>query len=253
MKITDMKTVKRHKEIIDLLNTHGTVSVASLASGLDVSRETVRRDLSYLAKQDKIRKVHGGAVPLQTGYEMALEKRELDMRSEKVTACKKVIGLIKPNDSLFIDSGTTTMLLAQLLCQHESLKIITNSSQIAEVTAKHNQTFLLGGWFSELKAGNFGNFVIEQAKNFHTDHAFLSIGSIHLNDGFANFTEEEAMIARVMHQQSKQTTVIADHSKLSKRALVKVCDLDEIDYVAIDTELPQDYADAFKRANIEVL
>lgn len=248
-----MKTAIRHKNIINKVNAHGSVSVVALATDLAVSRETIRRDLSYLAKNDHLRKVHGGAVPLPTSYEMALDKRVLDKRSEKVIACQKALTLIKENDTLFIDSGTTTMLLAQLLSDFHSLTVITNSSQIAEITSKNNKTFLLGGWFSQEKAGNFGQFVIEQAQHFQTDHAFLSIGAVHHQYGFSNFSEDEATLARVMHKQAKQTTIIVDHTKLSKRALVKVCELKEVDYLCLDIDLPTDYIEAFEQANVQVL
>ncbi|MDR1044096.1 MAG: DeoR/GlpR family DNA-binding transcription regulator [Candidatus Adiutrix sp.] len=248
-----MNAAERHKKILKGLLERSMLSVEEISDTFGVSRETARRDLAFLAERKLLCKVHGGAVAMPRGFEEHFQKRVQAMREEKLAACRKALPLVRPGDSLFIDSGTTTLIFAELLREVEDLNILTNSLAIASLLGGRHKVLMLGGWLNVDAAATAGHGTIVQAGIFSPDHAFLSIGGISLERGFTNFTEDDAGLSRVMVRNAAQSTVIADHSKFWKNALVQVCPLGDISHLATDRALPEEFRSTFQQSGVRIL
>ncbi|MDR1828085.1 MAG: DeoR/GlpR family DNA-binding transcription regulator [Methylobacteriaceae bacterium] len=248
-----MKPAVRHKKLLAKLRESNMLSVEELAEAFDTSRETIRRDITFLAANNRLRKVHGGAVSMPSGFEQRFQERAGAMREEKLAACRKALALVRPGESLFIDNGTTTLIFAELLLDVRDLTVLTNSLRIVNLLSSRHKVFLLGGWVDADASATIGPGAILQAGQFNTDHAFLSIGGITLDHGFCDFTEPDAAIALAMLKNAAKTTIITDHSKFWKNALVRMCALEEIDCLATDAPVPEEFLPRFKTGNVRIL
>jgi DeoR family glycerol-3-phosphate regulon repressor len=251
-----MRPSNRREEIVRLVREHLRVSVEDLASMLGASKETVRRDLSSLAEEGRIRKVHGSAVLPETNSESSFEIRMSEGTLQKKSIARRAAQLFRPGESLFIDTGTTTLAFAEAIAQATGLTIITNSASIARVIGLgrgKNKVFLLGGEYREESSQNVGSFVLDQISRFRTDNAVLTVGAIS-PVGVMDFALEESDVARAMAQHARSVTVLADSSKLGRDALFPWSPLAGIKRL-VTNHMPDDamLANALTIAGVEVI
>lgn len=244
----------RFHTILSLLDEHGHVEVDMLASHLDVSPETIRRDLSVLSEQALLRKVHGGAVKFQTAQETSFTMRTQANLAEKMAIADCAAQFVKAGDSLFINGGTTTAAFARRITQSiDNLVIITNSPFVANEFwnrgESRHQIHLLGGDYDGQEMDTVGPAVIEQIQRFRTDHAFITVGTVSATQGFMDYRMRAAEVIRAMAQQARRATVLADSSKLGQSALVIACGLADVDRLVTDSPPPDDLAEALDKAN----
>jgi DeoR family glycerol-3-phosphate regulon repressor len=230
----------RRTRIVELVRARERVTVDALADLLDASRETIRRDLSELDQRGWLRKFHGGATLPEPGLYGRAEEGPFSERMRENTAAKRAIArraisLFQPGDSLFIDTGTTTLLFAEEVARSHDLTIITNSAQIAALAARGdgNKVFLIGGRYRDAGAENLGAIAVDQVQRFHTLHAVLTVGAID-DCGISDFDEEEAELARAMIKQARRVTVLADASKFTRSSLFAVAPLTEVSRIVTD-------------------
>lgn len=251
-----MKRQERHTKILERLYHQDSVNVDELSMILDVSLETIRRDLTSLAEQGLLRKVHGGAVRLQTAQEDTF-----NLRSQVNRGAKQAIGyyatrFIKNGDSLFINAGTTTAIFAEYLDTKENLTIITNCASVAHTVwqdgSSTHKIFLLGGEYNGIDTETHGSLLIGQLELFQADHTFLTLGAIHNKQGCMEYRVEAAEIIRMMLSQSRQVTALADSTKLDKTALAKICNLNQIDRLITEHPVSDRLQTALERANVEI-
>jgi DeoR family glycerol-3-phosphate regulon repressor len=251
-----MKPDERRERIAAVVREASRASVDELASMLDISRETVRRDLALLSEQGVLRKVHGGAVHLQTARESPLDERKAAARDEKTAIAHAAALLFQPGDSLLIDSGTTTSFFAEALGRAGSFAVITNSIQVAQElwSAPHrSDVYLLGGRYSGDGQEVLGPLAVEQIRSLHADHVVLTIGAMDETGKCMDYNADEAFVARAMIASARQVTVLADGSKLGRHALFQVCDAPAVDRLVTDRPPPLPLADALKAAGVEVI
>ena len=128
-----MRPRDRQLRIIDLVRTQGKVSVDELTQRFSSSAETIRRDLSQLSADGKLKKIHGGAVALRDYGEGAFAQRMQQNAGAKRLIADKARGLVSAGDSLLIDTGSTTLVAAEALATIDGLTVVTNSTAIARV------------------------------------------------------------------------------------------------------------------------
>jgi DeoR family glycerol-3-phosphate regulon repressor len=252
--------MKNHKisvrlgQIMGLIAQQGTMTVADLSKTLGVSEETVRRDAKVLEDRGDILKLHGSlALPHQVG-EAPFERRMRENAEIKRVIAKSAVKLVADGDSLIIDTGTTTSILAQELRNRRGLTVVTNSSDIARTlaTVNGNRVYMAGG---ELKADNgaaFGPPAVEFISRFRVRHSFISIAALHAVDGPMDMAFEEAELARMALSRSDSRIILSDSSKFGKTALVKVCDFSEINQLITDAMPPPDLTAALDKAGVVV-
>jgi DeoR family glycerol-3-phosphate regulon repressor len=251
-----MKPVERRDRIAALVREASRMSVDELADLLDTSRETVRRDLAVLSEQGVLRKVHGGAVPAQTALESPLRDRRAAARAEKMAIGKTAAALFEPGDSLLIDAGSTTTYFAEALGRAGSFTVITNSVLVAsELWSAPNRSeiYLTGGRYFGEGHEVLGPLVVEQIQRLHADHAVLTIGAVDMAGKFMDFNTEEAFVARAMIASARSTTVLADSSKLNRRALFQVCEAGQVDRLVTDRAPDPALSNLLQSAGVEII
>jgi len=232
-----MNPTVRRAEIVNIIRRQGRVTVDNLAKTLAISRETIRRDLSELARKGKVHKFHGGASLPMITEEGPFQHRMGENVAAKVQIAAEAIKLISQGETLLIDTGSTTLYFAEKLAEMQNLTVVTNSAEIARVISLgslHSRTFLLGGEFNGDNRQTVGSLAISQLKTFRAHHAVLTIGALDSRTGVMDFCIEEAQIARTMIQQAESVTLLADSSKFSRIASFEVCGLDRVTNLVCD-------------------
>jgi len=233
---------KRHGEILRLLKEEGTITVADLAGRLDVSLETVRRDIKPLTDSGVALRMHGAiSLPSMTG-EAPFERRMRENADAKRAIARMVAATIRDGDSIMLDTGTTTSFLARELLGHRRLTVVTNSSDIARTlaTVNGNKVYMAGGELRSDSGAAFGVSAIEFVSRFSVSHAVVSAGAIDAANGIMDYDLEEAEFARMVLSRGQRTVVVTDHSKFGRQGLVQVCGFAAVSEFATDRPPPPD-------------
>lgn len=250
-----MKPSERRETIVKLVQKQTRITVEELAERLSASRETIRRDLSLLADEGRIRKVHGSALYPERLKENAFQERMYEDEEGKRQIARYAAPLFHPGDSIFIDTGTTTLSFAEALAEIAGLTVITNSSSIAQVLARgrgKSKVFLLGGEYHEESCQNLGTLAVEQINRFRADHAVLSTGALS-ESGAMNFSLDEANVAAAMAGHARTVTLLASSAKLGREALFQWTSLSSIDRLVTDKAPDTNLLQALKQAHVQVL
>ena len=245
-----MAESKRHRDILNLLQQNGTLSIAELAGRLGVSFETVRRDLRPLADNHAIVRMHGAvALPSMLG-EAPFERRLRDNPEAKKAIARELAATIRDGDSIMLDTGTTTSILARELLGHRRLTVITNSSDIARTlaTSNENRVYMAGGELRSDNGAAFGSTAIEFISRFNVLHAVISVGAVSAGSGILDFDFEEAEFARTLLTRGDRRIAVTDHSKFNRSGLVKVCDFSDLTHLVTDGTPPPDIMSALESA-----
>ena len=251
-----MKIKQRQSKIVEIVREKERVTVEQLATILGISRETIRRDLTDLSNSDKIRKFHGGAALPRNFGESSFQQRMSENAEAKARVAQAAAKLFAPGETLFIDTGSTTLYFAERLSEVIGLTIVTNSTLIARAVAGSgagNQIFLLGGEYSADNAQTVGTMVASQIRSFRAHHAVLTIGALDGRTGAMDYNIEEAQVARAMVEQSRSVTILMDGTKFNQLASFEVCSLENIDRLVCDIAPPEALGQALKEAGVAVV
>ncbi|MDM2974078.1 DeoR/GlpR family DNA-binding transcription regulator [Citrobacter sp. CK198] len=234
-----MNPVSRKNYILDALKKTGEVTVIRLSEELKVTSETIRRDLSQLADEGQLVKIHGGALRKQIFREDNFAERLKTMRPAKEAIGRAAVSLISANDIIFIDSCTTTLTFATQL-PAVPLTVFTNSSLIAESIKQNNpyaRVYVLGGEYNLEFRANLGAAVIEQINSIQADTCFLGAGGITQSNGIQVKSIDEAYVSKAMLRMSKKKVILADHTKFGQEGVMSIATPGEVDHIITDALL----------------
>ncbi|MCP4768142.1 MAG: DeoR/GlpR transcriptional regulator [Gammaproteobacteria bacterium] len=251
-----MRPRDRQLRIIDLVRTQGKVSVDELVQEFSSSAETIRRDLTMLSANGKIKKIHGGALPLRDFGEGAFAQRMLQNAEAKRLIADKARQLVSPGDSLFIDTGSTTLVVAEALATIDELTVTTNSTAIARIIGSANETtriYLLGGAYNEDNRQTCGAMALNQLDGFHGNLAVVTVGAVSADGGVMDYNFDEAAIASAMIARSERVVILADASKFDRVAPFVVASFEQIDVLVSDRKPQGLLAERLNQATVEVL
>ena len=226
----------RQAKITELVAKRGEITVETLAQTFDASAETIRRDLTVLADAGVVRKIHGGARSLRVKGEGGFEVRMRQGALAKRQIAETLADLVRPHTTLFMDTGSTTLICAQVLAKIKNLTVITNSTRIADTFATGRggaEVYMLGGLYRGDNAQSVGDAAVRQIATYRADMAVLTVGAID-GRGVMDYSSHEAQIARAMIDAANSLTVVVDHAKFKRNATFNVCDLAEIDRLVTD-------------------
>ena len=237
--------VRLHR-IRALLSTFERLSTTRIAADLGVSRETIRRDLLDLESQGILRRVHGGVIASSAlTPEPPLAVRQTVRAKEKRTIAKLALTQIESGQTVFIDAGTTTALVAQELASLAGLTVITNGLDIAmkisasEVNRPHaktqNHVILLGGQVSAQLGATYGELTVQEIGRYRADVALLSPVGIHSQFGASSFEHHEAAVARAMVESARRRIILADNSKVGQTSRVAYASVEDVDLLITDS------------------
>jgi len=259
-----MYATERHESIALALESAGRVSVSQLASDLDVTAETVRRDLDQLELAGVLRRVHGGAIAASRGSvtEIALGDRRAEHHDAKSAIVAIAMRMLPPTfrGSVLLDAGTTTALLAERLstwtpAHGQQLTVITNSVQNLQSldSNPHLDLHLLGGRLRGITGALVGAGTVAQLEALRPDISFVGTNGLSAGFGLSTPDELEGAVKGAMVRCSRRAVVLADSTKLDQEALVRFAGLDEIDTLVTETAPTGDLLAALEAADVEVL
>ena len=237
-----------------VLEHDGSVALSVLARKLDVSLETIRRDIKPLADSGSLIKMHGAVGLASTVGEAPFERRMRENSEAKRSIAAAVAATIRDGDSIMLDTGTTTSFLARELIGHRRLTVVTNSSDIARTlaTLNDNKVYMAGGELRSDNGAAFGSTAIDFISRFSVTHAVISTGSVDAH-GMMDFDLEEAEFARTVLTRGQRRLVVTDHSKFERDGLVRVCAFEAITDFATDKIPPTDISQAIEAAGARLL
>lgn len=248
-----MRHSKRHSTILRILQEEGTCSIADLAQRMDVSLETIRRDVKPLTDAGEVLKVHGAVtLPFQVG-EAPFERRMRENADAKRTIAAQTARRIQDGDSVMLDTGTTTSYLARELRKRRDLTVVTNSSDIARTlaTVNGNTVYMAGGALRGDSGAAFGHAAVDFVSRFQVHHAIISIGAMAAGAGAMDYNLEEAEFARVVLSRGASRIIVSDCSKFGRQGLVKVCDFTDFDTLVTDAAPTGLLAEALNAAGVK--
>ena len=232
-----MWSKERHQRILALLHSNQRVNANDLAEVLDVSRETVRRDLLELELSGLVDRVHGGAVLPSKDGEAPFEARKNANYKAKQNIARKAVSLITPGSSIMVDAGTTTTAFGEALAKLSGIMVVTNSIDIAQTIRAAGadiDLILLGGQIVSDVPATYGELTLSEIARFNVDQVFIAPVAVDAAQGAFSFDIKEAEVARAMVARARKTVLLCDRSKLGATSRVRFCEANQIDILVTD-------------------
>lgn len=252
---------ERKARILRELNEHSKVNVEDLSRQFGVSEVTIRKDLQALEDKNLLTRVRGGAIALASIVSadelenMSIQAKIYRNLKEKKAIAKFAASLISENETILLDSGSTTLELAKNLDQFQHLTIITNDVNIGvELTTRYKRfnVILLGGHIRPDSLSIVGPVAASTLKMFYCDKLFLGVDSFSLEKGLTTTNLEEANVNQTMMSVSKSTIAILDSSKFNKRSFAFIAPVSSVDTVITDTNIPDDFKTQLKTMGVKL-
>jgi DeoR family transcriptional regulator, fructose operon transcriptional repressor len=247
---------ERHEQIVAAARADGRVEVSRLADDLRVTPETIRRDLTALERRGLLRRVHGGAIPIERlGFEPGVDARAAAMTSEKERIAKAALEQLPAEGSILLDAGTTSARLADLLPLDRELTVVTNALDIAvRLASRANLTVLvLGGRVRGRTLAAVDVWAVETLRDTFVDVAFIGTNGVSVERGLTTPDPTEAAVKRAMIAAARRTVLLADHTKVGNDHLVRFADLEAIDTFITDAQVDVDLASELEAAGLTVV
>lgn len=233
-----MLAEQRRARILEIVGERGSVSVSELHRRLKVSQETVRRDITRLDHERRLRKTHGGALALDHIEPVFDERMTVNIEGKR--AIGRLAAEMVPDDStLLIDSGTTTLCLADCLSDRRRLTVITNDIHIAQRLGgrNDNKVLLTGGEFLASEGALLGRDATSMLANYYPDFTFVGASAMAAHPWLMDYTREAAEMRTQMLSQARTSVLLADHTKFGRSAPVKVTGLENVHIIITDIAL----------------
>ncbi len=252
-----MLAPERYEYIIETLNRDSAVKVSKLIKELNVSVETIRRDLEHLEKEGILERVYGGAVPKKVLVDkLSFDKREEEFKEEKLEIASIAMRYIEEGQSIALNDSTTNVEIArQLKKKFKNITVITNSLIIATELANNQgiKVILSGGLLNNNEYAFYGEFAKNILKNFIVDRAFISVGGVSLNRGVTDYDIHTVEIQKILIEISKESIILADSSKIDSVSLTKISDIDDVSFIITDSKVEKNIADKYLKQGVEII
>jgi DeoR family transcriptional regulator, fructose operon transcriptional repressor len=216
----------------------GSVDVADLARRYGVTTETIRRDLSDMQSRNLVRRVHGGAVPLERiSHEPILAARDVVNAEEKLRIATKAVDEVPERGSVIIDSGSTTQRLAAVFPVDRDVHVVTNSLTAALTLSRRGlgQLTVLGGAVRTNTLAMVDETTRAELQHMTVDVLFTSCDGLSFQHGLTTPYREEHMIKRAMIERARRVVALVDQSKFGNVQMFSFAAFDEIDVLVTDT------------------
>lgn len=248
-----MLPATRRRTIIELVSENGGASVNELSAELDVSKATVRRDLKALAEEGLVERSHGGAVPVTSvGREQTHQQRGVRNLAEKAAIAERVVEEMVGEQVVFLDAGTTTMEVAKRIGDDVALAA-TNSPPVAlELDGEDREVKLTGGTLRGRTRALVGPTAEAFMERMHFDVAILGTNGVDA-DGLMTPNEDEARMKEVMIERAARVVLVADHTKLGERSVVRFAALTDVDTFVTDRKPDKSIRKSLEDAGVTVL
>ncbi len=230
-----MFTEERRQWILNHLNVKGKASSFELASELNVSEDTIRRDLKDLSESGKLKKVHGGAMAISPVPFEYSARIELNLEGKRKMA-SEAAKLIQPGMLVFIDGGTTTQLIAEFLPAGLNATFVTHSAAnaIAFANCRTSKVILLGGTLVPELLINEGPEVLTAIQRFTADLAIISVQGLNRENGATVSHYQDSMVKTAFIKRASELAIVSGKEKLGFSLHYTLCAISDLDYLITD-------------------
>lgn len=249
-----MLTAERRRSILQALQRDGKVLASELSRAWHVSEDTIRRDLRELAAAGLLQRVHGGALP-RSPATASFTERQQQAPGAKAAIAQAAIALIRRNQVLLLDGGTTLLHLAQRLPPDLRATVITHSPPVALALAEHPavEVILIGGTLDKHELVNVGAETVEAYRNIRADLCFLGIGSLHPEVGMSTANREEASVKRAMIASAAEVVALTSAEKLGTAAPYIIGPLSELTHLVTERSVPDEALAPYRALGITIV
>lgn len=249
---------ERLDQIASLVVEKQRVSVAELSSLFDVSKVTIRNDLSELERRGLLMRTHGGALAINQNHkkvELSFDVREQLQREEKSRIGQMAAGLVQDGDAIALDASTTALEVAKRVKDRRELTVITNGLYIAlELLGVPGVTVVMPGGFLRWDAVSLvGELGEEILARFNVQKGFFGAKGITIEEGLTDVNNYEVQLKRAMVKAAKEVIAIVDHTKWGRVAFASFASVDQVDKIITDDKAPPELVKAFRARGVEVL
>jgi DeoR family transcriptional regulator, fructose operon transcriptional repressor len=245
----------RQRAIYMLALRQGSVDVADLASRYGVTTETIRRDLSDMQSRQLLRRVHGGAVPVERmNHEPMVEARDMVNAEEKLRIATTAVAEVPERGSVIIDSGSTGQRLAEVFPVERDVHVVTNSLITALTLSRRGLQDLtvLGGAVRTKRHAMVDDTTRAELQHMAIDVLFMSCDGLSFQHGLTTPYREEHTIKRAMIERARCVVAMVDHSKFGNVQMFSFAAFDEIDVLVTDTRADDEAVEILKGYEISV-
>lgn len=252
--MTIKKTAKRRSLILEELDKTGQVTVSDLSTMFKVSEVTIRNDLDNLEKNGLLVRAHGGAFKTNNLVLTVNEKKKINL-DQKRRIGKRAASLILEDESVILDSGSTTIEISNNLTHFNRLNVITNALDIVNNLAncKNVEVSMLGGYLKGFSMSLVGPMAERNLRQMHCNKLFLGIDGINQKSGVFTHYMEEAYLNQIMIEISEEVIVVADSSKFKKNGHVLICGFEKIHKFVTDENIEDSFRELLEAKGVEVI
>jgi len=252
-----MSVTDRRELIAQEIARRGEASFDDLAALCDVSEMTIRRDIDDLEAQGVVRRIPGGAISLTgTAAEPAFQARALHAAHEKEHIARAVCDLLTPGETLLLDSGSTVLSVAREIRRRGLPFTVITPSVLAALELADSPGVTVHLTPGQLRPGELslmGPDTISFLRGYNCDTYVMGVAGVDDSAGISDSHRDEAHVKRTGMAQSQRTIVAADHTKLGRRSLAKICNLGDIGYLITDAPEDHPVVVAATTANVSVV
>lgn len=245
---------ERQNAILNEVALHNRVLLTDLAEMLDVSIDTARRDVKELDAENKLRKVHGGAISLGFTGPTASNNNTYAL-DEKINIAKKALSLLKEGSVVFIDGGTTCLELARLIPDSLQLTCFTLSLPVAlQLLTKPNvEVILIGGRIAREAQIATGSSAVHALSEIRVDYGFIGTGYVDALHGLTEFDWDIVQVKKAVIQASKKAVLLCISEKLNSQHRYKTCNISAINTMITELDPKNNLLNPFRQHEIHLL
>ena len=255
-RFVDLLANERQYKIQLLLKKNGAVSTSSLVTQLGVSIETIRRDFLVMEQQGLLKRVHGGAVSTGSMKSYSdLSQRNKEHNEQKRELAAFAAGFINEGDYIALDTGSTSIFLAEVLRDRFTrLTVVTHSLGALEILRENPgiSVVMCGGHYMRMENSFYGNPTIEAYRRFHCQKAFVFPSAISLEYGIGDYQQDLFLVQKELLNISDRTFILADSSKFEQKAFLKLDEMRKEYCYITDSLLPEDLKKLYTENDIQI-
>ena len=245
----------RQQQLLDQVRARHHASVDALAELLDVTTQTVRRDVKVLVKANLLTRYHGGVSVPSSIENIGYAQRQGMNADGKRRIAQCVAQRVPEGSSLILNIGTTTEAVARAMLPRRGLRVVTNNLNVAAILSDnpHCEVIVAGGIVRSRDRGVVGEATIDFIGQFNVDIGIIGISGIDADGSLRDFDYREVKVANTIIEHARQVWLVADHSKFNRDAMVRLAHLDQIDVLFTDQAVPASFVPILREANVEVV
>jgi DeoR family glycerol-3-phosphate regulon repressor len=221
---------------------------------MQVTTQTIRRDVRALEEAQLVARFHGGVGLPSSVENIDYSQRQVMNADAKGSIAHLVAQQVAPGHSLILNIGTTTEEVARALAHHRGIRVVTNNLNVAAILAPNEQAevFIAGGLVRHADYGVVGEATLDFMRQFRVDVGVIGVSSIEADGTLLDYDYREVRVAQAIVAQSREVWLVADHSKFTRSAMVRLGHISEVDRFFTDLPVPPSVARVLDEAKVQV-